>query len=193
MSPRIGLNLSMIVQAAIQLADEQGVQAVTLSVLAQQLKVRSPSLYNHIDGLPGLRREMALAGLQQLKETIMMAAVGRAGDLAIREVFRAYLHFVRQHPGLYEATLYVPEQPDEQLEQLSQQILELVRQVLSAYHLTDAQMIHATRGLRSILHGFSSLERSKGFALKEDVDESFEWILNVYVQGLKAMGQSTNA
>ncbi|WPP39412.1 WHG domain-containing protein [Paenibacillus hunanensis] len=193
MSPRIGLNLSMIVQAAIQLADEQGVQAVTLSVLAQQLKVRSPSLYNHIDGLPGLRREMALAGLQQLKETIMMAAVGRAGDLAIREVFRAYLHFVRQHPGLYEATLYVPEQLDEQLEQLSQQILELVRQVLSAYHLTDAQMIHATRGLRSILHGFSSLERSKGFALKEDVDESFEWILNVYVQGLKAMGQSTNA
>lgn len=193
MSPRIGLNLSMIVQAAIQLADEQGVQAVTLSVLAQQLKVRSPSLYNHIDGLPGLRREMALAGLQQLKETIMMAAVGRAGDLAIREVFRAYLHFVRQHPGLYEATLYVPEQLDKQLEQLSQQILELVRQVLSAYHLTDEQMIHATRGLRSILHGFSSLERSKGFALKEDVDESFEWILNVYVQGLKAMGQSTNA
>ncbi len=193
MSPRIGLNLQMIVQAAIAIADEHGVQAVTLSVLAQQLKVRSPSLYNHIDGLPGLRREMALAGLQQLKETIMMAAVGRAGDLAIREVFRAYLSFVRKHPGLYEATLYVPEQPDEQIEQLSQHILDLVIQVLGAYQLTDEQMIHATRGLRSVLHGFSSLERSKGFALKEDVDESFEWILNVYLQGLKAMENTRDA
>ncbi|MFD1887931.1 TetR/AcrR family transcriptional regulator [Paenibacillus wenxiniae] len=193
MSPRIGLNLQMIVQTAIAIADEHGVQAVTLAVLAQQLKVRSPSLYNHIDGLPGLRREMALAGLHQLKETVMIAAVGRAGDMAIREIFRAYLNFVRKHPGLYEATLYVPEQPDEQLEQLHQNILDLVIQVLSAYHLTDEQLIHATRGLRSVLHGFSSLERSNGFALKEDVDESFEWILNVYVQGLKAMGTTTGA
>ncbi len=192
MSPRIGLNLQMIVQAATAIADEQGIQAVTLSVLAKQLKVRSPSLYNHIDGLPGLRREMAITGLHQLKETMMMAAVGRSGDPAVREVFRAYLNFVRKHPGLYEATLYTPEETDEQLQQLSEQILALVTQVLQAYHLNDEQMIHATRGLRSVLHGFSSLERSQGFALKEDVNESFEWILNVYVQGLKTMGNATS-
>ena len=72
MPPRAGLNLQSIVKAATVLADEHGLHEVTLTVLAKKLGIRSPSLYNHVNGLPGLRREMALTGLdQRLKQQIL--------------------------------------------------------------------------------------------------------------------------
>ncbi|MEW4369896.1 TetR/AcrR family transcriptional regulator [Paenibacillus kandeliae] len=187
MSPRIGLNLDQIVTAAAEIADEHGIQQITLSTVAQKLNVRSPSLYNHVDGLPGLRRAMALKGLEQLREIMMQAAVGRSRDTAIREVARAYLQFVRTQPGLYEATFYQAEQNDPSLNKVANQLLELLFQILREFELTDDGLIHAGRGLRSVLHGFSSLERNHGFGLKVDVDTSFEIIITAFLHGLQQM------
>ncbi|WJH31593.1 TetR/AcrR family transcriptional regulator [Paenibacillus sp. CC-CFT742] len=55
-SPRQGLDRGTLLSAAAQLADSDGFQALTLAALAQRLDVRSPSLYNHISGLPGFAR-----------------------------------------------------------------------------------------------------------------------------------------
>lgn len=184
MPPRAGLNLQSIVQAATALADERGLHEVTLTVLAQKLGIRSPSLYNHVNGLPGLRREMALAGLDQLKDVLMRATVGRSEDKAIREMSHAYLEFARAHPGLYEATLYVSDTDDEPLDTMKNQVLELFTQVLAGFELNDDALIHAIRGLRSVLHGFSSLERIGGFGLSVDVNQSFELIITTFLQGL---------
>ncbi|WP_411346931.1 TetR/AcrR family transcriptional regulator [Paenibacillus sp. WLX2291] len=187
MSPRIGLTLDLIVKTASEIADEYGIQYITLAVVAKKLNVRSPSLYNHVDGLPGLRRAMALKGLEQLREMTMQAAVGRSRDTAIREVARAYLQFVRTQPGLYEATFYQPEQDDEPLHNVSNQLLELWFQILREFELTDDGLVHAARGLRSVLHGFSSLERNQGFGLNVDVNTSFEMIITAYLHGLQQL------
>ena len=184
MPPRAGLNLQSIVKAATALADERGLHEVTLTVVAQKLGIRSPSLYNHVNGLTGLRREMALSGLDQLKDVLMHAAVGRSEDKAIREMARAYVEFTRAHPGLYEATFYISDTDDQELNTMKNQVLELFTQVLAGFDLDDDALIHAIRGLRSILHGFSSLERTGGFGLNVDVNQSFEWIMNTFLQGL---------
>ncbi|WP_458120181.1 TetR/AcrR family transcriptional regulator [Paenibacillus sp. Z6-24] len=190
LSPRIGLTLDTILRAATEIADERSVQDITLSALAQKLEVRSPSLYNHIDGLPGLHREMAVLGLTQLKEALMHAAVGRSGDTAIHEISRAYLQFARSHPGWYEATFYTPEQPDERLDRLKDEVLQLVTRVLQGFGLEEESLIHVTRGLRSVLHGFSSLERSGGFGLLVDIDESFEMAIRTFLTGLHTFQNS---
>ncbi|ODP28525.1 putative HTH-type transcriptional regulator YobS [Paenibacillus nuruki] len=184
MPPRAGLNLQSIVKAATVLADEHGLHEVTLTILAKKLGIRSPSLYNHVNGLPGLRREMALTGLDQLKNVLMYATVGRSEDKAIREMSRAYLEFTRAHPGLYEATLYISDTDDKELDTMKNQVLELFTQVLAGFDLNDDALIHAIRGLRSVLHGFSSLERTGGFGLKVDVNQSFELIIDTFLQGL---------
>ncbi len=51
-----------MVGTAAALADEQGLDGVTLAALALRLGIRTPSLYNHVAGLEGLRRELALFG-----------------------------------------------------------------------------------------------------------------------------------
>jgi AcrR family transcriptional regulator len=49
-----------VLNAAIQLLDQEGREALSLGRLAQRLGIQTPSLYNHIDGLPGLYRALAV-------------------------------------------------------------------------------------------------------------------------------------
>ena len=74
MSPRAGLSREAVVQAAAALADEEGLEEVTLAELASRLGVRTPSLYNHVAGLEGLRRELALLGTRELGRRLGRAA-----------------------------------------------------------------------------------------------------------------------
>ena len=57
MSPRSGLDKVTVIQTAAALVNAEGVEALTLGRLARELGIQTPSLYNHIDGLPGMKRQ----------------------------------------------------------------------------------------------------------------------------------------
>ncbi|WP_410511387.1 WHG domain-containing protein [Paenibacillus sp. BR2-3] len=187
MSPRAGLDTQTIVKAAEQLADENGVEEVTLSALAAKLGVRSPSLYNHINGLQGLRTLLAIYGLEQLYIVMSTAAEGTAGAEAVHAMGNAYVDFARQHPGLYETTLRAPEAQNTELEAASDTILALIIKGLETYELGEEGTIHAVRGLRSILHGFASLEQKGGFGMPLDSNTSLSRLLSTFIAGIKSM------
>lgn len=186
MAPRNGIKLNNILQAATEIVDANGVDELTLTSLAQRLEIRSPSLYNHIDGLQDIRRLLSIHGLEQLRSELMRAAIGRAGDDAIREMAKAYVAFARSHPGLYEATLLTPSGEDAELNRVGQEIVDLVTQVLNAYRLEKSDSLHMARALRSILHGFASLEHRGGFGLPLDLDESLMEMTETFLAGLHA-------
>lgn len=185
MTPRPGLNEQMVVDAAIDLVDQQGLDSLSLATLASSLKVRSPSLYNHVDGLDGLRRLMTLRGLRALKESLQAAAMGRSGSDALRAVGLAYRTFAQRHPGLYELTLRSTEHADAELQQAGQAVVEVVLAVLRGYDLHGDDALHATRYLRSALHGFVALEIGGGFGLPLALDTSFERLLAAVDVGLR--------
>ena len=54
MPGRRGLDRKAVVDAAVELLNAGGTKSLTLNRLAKKLGVQPPSLYNHIDGLPGL-------------------------------------------------------------------------------------------------------------------------------------------
>ena len=105
MSPRAGLSREAVVEAAASLADEKGLEAVTLTALASELGIRTPSLYNHVAGLEGLRRELALLGVRELGQRLSRAAAGKATDEGIVRPAKAYRGFVKEPPGLFSATV----------------------------------------------------------------------------------------
>src|SRR5579875_3074672 len=115
MPSRAGLDPDAVVRAAADLADAAGGE-VRLADLAAHLGVRTPSLYNHIAGQEGLRRELALLGLRELYARLARAAIGRAADDAILALAHAYRGFAREHPGLYAATLRAPAPGDDALQ-----------------------------------------------------------------------------
>lgn len=183
--PKVALELIEILDAAAEIADQFGTQEVTLANLAKKLGIRPPSLYNHFDGLGDLRKKMAIYGIERLYGVLAQAAIGVAGDEAVMAISKAYVHFAREHPGIYEATLMAPNMEDEEVQLTGSKIVDLTVRVLQAYRLEGETALHAVRGFRSILHGFSSLEKSGGFKMALNLDESLEIIIKAFINGIR--------
>lgn len=178
------LDLEKVVEAAAQLADATGIEEVTMAALAKKLGIRSPSLYNHVNGLAGLHVQLAIYGLKLLSEMVQAATHNKSGDEAVHAVAAAYISFARVHPGLYELTIRAADPVDEEHTALSNQVLEMFIMMLSTYKLEHEQAIHALRGLRSILHGFASIEQKGGFGMPLSVEDSMKFVLQTYLDGL---------
>jgi AcrR family transcriptional regulator len=185
MAHRAGLDQTIVVEAAAKLVDEEGIEQLSLGRLAERLGVRTPSLYNHITGLPGLRHDLALYSLRDLRDRIMRATIGKSHAEAIFALADAYRDYAREMPGRYALTLQAPAPGDQDLQDLARQTVEIVQAVLAPYKLSEEDAIHSIRGLRSIVHGFISLELAGGFGLPTDRDASFHWLVNLFITGLE--------
>lgn len=160
-------------------------EEVTLTALANSLGIQAPSLYNHIQNLDDLHHAMAVFGIKDLLNRIQLATVGRAGREAIFSMAVAYRQFAFDHPGVYPLTLRAPEPDDETLNTLAQELLKTILIVLTSYGVEGDYAIHAVRGIRSLLHGFVSLEDAGGFRMPIDLDDSFHHLINTYLDGLE--------
>ncbi|GEO26857.1 TetR family transcriptional regulator [Alicyclobacillus acidoterrestris] len=190
MSQRTRIDLPTILKAATEIVDSQGLESLGLATLAQKLGIRSPSLYNHIDGLPGLRIELAIHGCDLLNSVITRAAIGKSGDNAVYALAEEYLAFARSHPGLYEAVQRVSDPQEEQWQQAARRLVETVVQVFQHYGLDDYTSIHAVRSFRSMVHGFISLERNDGFKMPISVDDSYRFLIDTFLRGLHSKMQA---
>jgi AcrR family transcriptional regulator len=185
MSRRAGLDQETVVEAAAKLVDEEGIDQLSLGCLAERLGIRTPSLYNHVAGLPGLKHDLALYCLRDLLDHITRATIGKSRSEAIIALADEYRAYARQTPGRYTLTQQAPDPADLESQALAKQAVDVVRAILSPYKLSDEDAIHAIRGLRSIVHGFVSLEVTGGFGLPVDLDASFHWLINVFIAGLE--------
>lgn len=171
--------------AAESLADDVGLPNLTLAALARSLGVRQPSLYKHIEGLPALERAISLRAKADLAGVLSRAAVGQARGDAVRSLAATYRTWALHHPGRYSALVRAPDPADREDVAASQQVVSVVIDVLAGFGLAGEQAIHAARALRAALHGFVSLEAAGGFGLPVDVEESFMYLVNGYVQALE--------
>lgn len=55
---------------------------------------------------------------------------------------------------------------------------------LASCGVSGEEAIHAARGLRSVAHGFATLEEGGGFGMDVDADESFRRLVRAFVDGL---------
>jgi AcrR family transcriptional regulator len=182
--PRAGLDSEAVVSGAAELADAEGLEAVTLARLASRLGVRAPSLYAHIGGLDDLRRRLAARGARELAAVLQAAAAGRARGEALETIANAYRAYAREHPGTYAALQSARDVGDAQA---AGQLVDVVLAVLRGYGLQDDDAVHAARVVRAALHGFVSLEAGGGFGLPLAVDESFARLVAALDAGLPAL------
>jgi AcrR family transcriptional regulator len=183
--PRVGLDRNKIVEAAIELANNMGIEQVTIAALAKNLDVRPPSLYNHFASLTEIRMQIAKEGMKKLEDTLIRSVAGKSGEEALLTFAKQYLDFANQNPGLYEATIQPMSVPDKMVEETSKNMIALLIQLLSSFSLEEHEALHLVRGLRSIVHGFSSLQRAGGFQMDFDVEDSLLYTIKLLCNGLK--------
>jgi len=87
-----GLTKAVIVQAALDLLDEAGMDGLTVRALASRLGVQAPALYWHVRSKQALLDEMATQIWRQIGEVM----AGLPDSLPWREVMRTYAATVRQ-------------------------------------------------------------------------------------------------
>ncbi|WP_423922828.1 TetR-like C-terminal domain-containing protein [Frigoribacterium sp. 2-23] len=191
--PRAGLDAAVVTEAAAVLADEIGLAQLSMSVVAERLGVKAPSLYKHVENLPDLVRRVAVLAATELGDALRDALQGRAGRDALEAAAQTVRRYVKEHPGRYSATVGVRPvdadsgaNADDALARALDRSLASFAAALRGYALDPADDIHALRMLRSILHGFATLEASDGFQLGTDVDASFSWMIDFVDRGLRA-------
>jgi len=184
--PRAGLTGDGVVASAAELADEIGYQGVTMGLLAGRLGVRTPSLYKHVGSLADVQHRLATLAMTELGEVIRDAVQGRAGLDALAALLTAVRAYVTAHPGRYLATIGAEfTGPDDPLLAAGTRVINSIAAVLRGYGISEEEMDHALRTIRSTMHGFAMLEASRGFQWDADPDESFAWMIGFIDRGLR--------
>lgn len=184
--PRAGLDPAAVVGVAAELADRDGLAALTLARLAATLGVRSPSLYVHVDGLDDLRRRIATLGAVELAAALREATIGVSGADAVVALAARYREWALSHPGRYAALQRAGNADDP----AAAEVVGTVFAALRGYGLEGGEVVHHTRAIRAALHGFVLLEAGGGFGIDLDVDESFERLVAMLIAGLAAAGHA---
>ncbi|MFI1798174.1 TetR/AcrR family transcriptional regulator [Streptomyces sp. NPDC020379] len=170
---RAGLTVAKLTEAAGELADESGIDKVTLSALARRFGVKDASLYSHVKNVRDLRVRVALRASEEMTGRIAAAVAGRAGKDALVAFADAYRDYALEHPGRYAAT-QMRLDPEEVADSVGlRRSVELTYGMLRAYGLTEPDLTDAGRLLRSTFHGYIHLELGGGFGHSRDVRASW--------------------
>ena len=181
------LSTDQVVECAADLVDSEGFEALTLTRVAAELGVRQPALYRHVDGYDALVRALGLRGREIIAGRLAEAAVGKAGDDAVRAMGNAWRGVVRDHPGQYAATDRYPCAGDQELEAAVERVVHVLAQALVAYDLDADDQVHVARSLRSAFHGFAHLESGDGHPHPLDLAETFDHLLDLVCAGIHAL------
>jgi AcrR family transcriptional regulator len=174
---RRGLSRDAVIDAAGAIADTGGLEHLTLARLAAELGVRSPSLYNHVNGLADVHA------------AVLSAVAGRSGEDAVRAAADAYRRYALDHPGRYAAMQRPPADGSEQAAPAAE-LVQLFARLLEPWRLSDEDTIHAIRALRSAIHGFVELERLGGFGIDLPTGRSYDHLVRILIAGFGSMTAS---
>lgn len=184
------LDAETVVATAAAIANEEGLDAVTLTRVARDLGISQPALYRHVDGYDDLLRSLSLQGRELLAERLSAAAVGVSGNDAVRAMGNAWRQAVSDCPGLMEATDRYPCAGDDELEQAVDAIVDTLGLALIGYDLDADDQVHAARALRSAFHGFAHLEAGDGHPSPHDLDDTFEHIVDILCRGIQRLADN---
>ena len=178
------LTITKILERAAKRVDLTGRNDITIGELADDLGVQPSALYNHIDGLDGLKYELAVHSTDAVANHLLDAAVATSGADAVRALAHAYRQFADQHPGQYASQLLPPAAPDDSLATAQQRIVDVFVRVLSSTGVDGDDAVHAARTVRSAIHGFVALESIDAFTSPVDRATSFDHLVEFLVAGL---------
>ena len=194
MGRKAGITLGYVAIAAATIADRDGLAAATLTAVALELGIKTPSLYNHVDGLSGLKRLLAMYGAELLLNEFTTAVGEKEGVEALRALADADRDFAATHPGLFESFLPAPRPgEDDELYEAMAQPVYLVAGILLNMGIPQEEAIHLIRAMWALLHGFLDLEAKGGFGMPVDIDNSFDASIELMISGIELAATNARA
>lgn len=159
---RRGLTTERLTEVGAELADEVGLDQLTVSAVARRVGVQAASLYAHVSGTGDLRARVALLALEELADLVSEALAGRAGLDALVAFADAHRDYAHAHPGRW-AAMQTRLDPATAASSAGPRHAAMARAVLRGYHLAGQDETHAVRLIGSAIRGFVDLEAAGSF------------------------------
>jgi AcrR family transcriptional regulator len=179
-----------VVAVALDIADKDGLRAVTLGRVARELGCHVTSLYTHIESIDDLFDRMALAATTELADELWSVALGRSGDDAVLAIARVQRAYSGRHPGRVQAMHAIPGGSSPALEVAALRLAEPIRAVLRSHGLDETQVRHAHRIFSAMTRGFVQGEASGAYARSADshsaADATFAHMVDLFLLGLRS-------
>jgi len=179
------LSPELVIETAADIADVEGLDAVTLTSISKRLGTSQPALYRHVESYDDLVRSLGLRCREMLASRLTQSAVGVSGDDAVRSMGLAWRQMVIDHPGLYAAADRYPCAGDPELEAAVDRVVGTLRLALADFDLSEDDSVHVARTMRSAFHGFSHLEAGEGHPMEQDLDDSFDHLIELLCCGIR--------
>jgi AcrR family transcriptional regulator len=153
-----------IVNAARELAEAQGWEAVTTRRLSDRIEYSQPVLYSHFENRDAIIEAVAVEGFSELAVAMHHGKTeARSPEAALRGTARAYVEFAKANPALYDAMFTLatdlpfgrPEAPA----QLHDAFGEIRKAVEPLAGSRDPETL--TEVVWSSMHGLASLARAR--------------------------------
>lgn len=97
------LNREIVIQCAMELVCESGINGLRLNKIADRLDVKSPSLYTHTGSVTELRQAVIHQAMQQFREELMDSLMGRAKMGAFLELGKTWMNYANEQSVFFTA------------------------------------------------------------------------------------------
>ena len=184
---RAGLDKEIIVSRAAWLANEIGLENITLKMIAKEFGVQTPSLYNHIKSLEDLKKNLMIYGWKQLEQQILRSVAGVSGYEALRAMCYAFYEYATTNPGIFNAMLWYNKFQDEETVGVTEELFIVLFKIMGSLQISQENVNHLIRTFRSFSEGFSLLVNNKAFGNPISIKESFELSVEVLMAGIKTL------
>ena len=176
-----------ILNAALEMLERDGTNALSMRNLATALEMKAPSLYRHYPDKASLETALKMRGSELLNAALEKAISKQEPSGAMRKAANAALKFARVHPYLYDLMLAPGGTPSTgAAKNLWNTILEIVGNVTANPDDTASSVAYW-----AFVHGFCSLERSGQFGASGP-KEGFEVGLEALILGFSSGKKKRN-
>lgn len=158
------LNKEIVIECAMELVHESGINGLRLNKIAERLDVKSPSLYTHTGSITELRQAVVQQAMMQFRENLVDSLLGRADLYAFLELGKTWAAYAKDHTAFYTA-FYQVEYLELYTKNISNFLRAAIGRIFSQYELSENEVAQIERVLTNYFRGYSD------FLIRADFDE----------------------
>lgn len=177
----------LVIETAAKLSNKVGLENLSLKMIAEELNIKSPSLYNHISSLDNIKERLMIYGWKQIENKMIYSSVGVSGYEALKNMCYAFYDYATNNKGIFTAMLWYNKYENEEKKNTTTRLFDMLFKVMNSLNIRDDNINHIIRTLRSFLEGFSLLVNNNAFGNPISIKESFDLSLEIIMNGIKSL------
>lgn len=184
---KINIRTEDIIKVAAKISNRIGLSNLSLKDIAEELNIKSPSLYNHISSLDEIKRMLMIYGWKQIEEEMIDSVIGYAGYDALENMCYSFYQYATENKGVFSAMLWYNKFESIENKNATLKSFEMMFKILRPLSISEDNINHIIRTLRSFLEGFALLVNNDSFGNPISIEESFKVSLEIIINGIKSL------